>query len=136
MKLRTNRIIMCLIGSILLISCGRLEEKTEKVRDLEYTVIGGEDLPEELYQTLEEKKEQGFTISYEDGEDLYLCKGYGTKPTGGYSITVKEVYLTGNAIYFCTDLTGPDNGEKLEKVNSYPSIVVKTERMDKTIVFE
>ena len=41
-----------------------------------------------------------------------------------------------NAIYFETDLIGPENGAKVEKCVSYPYIVVKTERLTENVVFE
>ena len=67
---------------------------------------------------------------------LYICVGYGEQATGGYSITVKELYLTDNAIYVDTNLKGPSPEELQNPVKSYPYIVLKTENMDKTVVFE
>ena len=66
--------------------------------------------------------------------------GYGIQPTGGYSISVEELYLSTNAIYINTNLIGPMKGETVTEVESYPYLVVQIEnRMDyseKSVVFE
>ena len=61
--------------------------------------------------------------------------GYGKQETGGYSIVVEDLYLTEEAIYVSTGLLGPDPGQKGTR-ESYPVIVIKTELLDKTILFE
>ena len=57
-----------------------------------------EAVPEELKQEIEERKEMDFKLTYEDNGKLYIARGYGEKETGGYSISVKDVYLTQNAL--------------------------------------
>ncbi|MCX4321102.1 MAG: protease complex subunit PrcB family protein, partial [Lachnospiraceae bacterium] len=81
--------IFCLAG------CGvETKDGNEKIKDLEFTVLGEENIPEELKQVIEEKKEKEFKLTYQDGDFLYICVGYGRQETGGYSITVNELYLT------------------------------------------
>ena len=129
-------IIGCLTG------CGAADKgENEKIRDLEFTVLGEENVPEELKKIIEEKKEKEFKITYQDGDFLYICVGYGKQETGGYSITVNELYLTANAIYMDTNLIGsePDKKELYhakEDGVSYPYVVVKMEYMDKSVVFD
>ena len=85
---------------------------------------------------LEERKEESFKFTFTDEENLYICIGYGRQNRGGYSITVDALYLTEDAIYVETTLLGPDDGEKSQKVESYPYIVIKTEALEKTVVCE
>ena len=129
--------------SVCLAGCGAGEKKgDEKLKDLEFTVLGEENIPEELKQTIEEKKEKEFKITYQDGDFLYICVGYGKQETGGYSITINELYLTANAIYMDTNLIGPEPENRelyhaQEKDGaSYPYVVVKMEYLDKSVVFD
>lgn len=129
--------IFCLAG------CGEeTKDGNEKIRDLEFTVLGEENIPEELKQVIEEKKEKEFKLTYQDGDFLYICVGYGRQETGGYSITVNELYLTANAIYVDTNLIGPEpenrelyHGQEKDGA-SYPYVVVKLEYLDKAVVFD
>ena len=116
--------------------CSFSAGKTEKIKDLEYTVVKEAEIPEELYTEIEAKRGECFKLTYSDGEHLYIANGYGTQQTNGYSIRMKELYLTENAIYFKTELYGPQNGENVSKTESYPYIVIKTEAIDLPIVFE
>ncbi|MGN1180652.1 MAG: protease complex subunit PrcB family protein [Suilimivivens sp.] len=118
--------------------CREQKDNLAKIKDLEFTVIAEENIPEELLKAMEEKKTEGFKITYQDNGFIYICVGYGEQETGGYSITVDALYETENAIYFDTTLIGPTPGENEGKKvsKSYPSIVVKTEMIDKPVVFE
>lgn len=137
-----NRGIYCII---LLCACGILctctacrkeNTSTKKIRNLEYTVLGSEEVPEELLSIIDERKEQEFKLTYSDGEFLYIVVGYGEQATGGYSIRVNEAYLTSNAVYTDTSLIGPEKGAEVQKAVSYPFIVIKTEYIDMRVVFD
>lgn len=117
-------------------ACGKKQDTMEKIKDLECTVIPEDNLPEELFNMIELKKENPFKMTFEDKGFLYICVGYGTQQTGGYSIAVNELYETSNAIYIDTNLIGPSPEEKSNPVASYPYIVVKTEFIDKPVVFD
>lgn len=126
---------------LVMVSClfgGCMAEKAdkEKVKDLDYTVVEDSDLPEELKNEIEQKKTAHFKYTYETGEYLYIIMGYGQQETGGYSITVKELYLSSNAVFFKTELKGPQKGETISQAPSCPYIVVKTEITGKPVVFE
>ena len=56
--------------------------------------------------------------------------------TGGYSIQVTDLYLTENAVCFGAALLGPKKEEQPPAAVSYPYIVIKTEAVDETVVFE
>ena len=130
---------MCwlLTGCILLLAgCAVLSEEKIKLRDLEFTVLSEDKIPEELMSILEEKKSKTFQITYSDNEFLYICIGYGEQETGGYSIAVNELYLTETNICVNTSLLGPEASDKGNKTPSYPYIVLKTEFLDKTVIFD
>ena len=118
------------------IACGAKQDPTEKIKDLEFSVISEDNLPEELLSMIEEKKNTSFKMTFEDQGFLYICVGYGEQETGGYSITVNELYETGNAIYLDTNLIGPGPEEKGKYALTYPYVVVKTEFVDKPVVFD
>lgn len=115
--------------------CGKTETEQEK-KPLDYTVTSEERLPEELKNLINDKKEEPFKMTYQDGAYLYVCQGYGTQSTGGYSIQVKDVYRTENAIYFASTLVGPSGNEPQPEAASYPYIVIKLEYTDMTVVFD
>ncbi len=117
-------------------ACGQKQDTMAKIKDLECAVMAEENIPEELLAKIEEKKEDAFKMTFEDQGFLYICVGYGTQSTGGYSIAVNELYETANAVYIDTNLIGPKPEEKSNPVASYPYIVVKTEFVDKPVVFD
>lgn len=134
-----NRILSALLAIILLLlagGCAVKTDKSQKIRDLEFTVVRDEEIPEELKAQIEEKKEARFKITYQDGEYLYIASGYGQQETGGYCIEMKELYLAENAIYFATELYGPQKGETIHRAPSYPYIVIKTEALEEPVVFQ
>lgn len=122
--------------ALLFSGCTLLSEEKIKLRDLEFTVISEEKIPEQLKTIIEEKKAQPFQITYTDNKNLYICIGYGEQETGGYSIAVNELYLTDTNICVSTSLLGPEPGEKNTPAPSYPVIVIKTEFLEQTVMFE
>lgn len=119
-----------------LAGCGAKTEGVEKLRDLEFTVLKEEEYPKELTKMMEEQGEAPYKITYTDGEYLYIAVGYGKQKTGGYSVTVNDLFLTENAVYIDTNLLGPSAEETKQEVASFPRVVVKTEYIDKKIVFD
>ena len=110
--------------------------QAEKVRDLEFTVMSENELPEELKQMVQEKQTAPFKLTYSDDQNLYIAVGYGEQTGGGYSIAVKSLYLTDNSIVYDTELLGPENGEEAGEEKSYPYIVVRTEFLEEPVIFE
>lgn len=127
-------ILVIIVG--LLSGCGMLNMERVKLRDLEFVIVSDELIPAELKTIIEERKAEEFKLTYADADALYICVGYGQQKTGGFSITVDELYLTETAIYAETTLLGPDGSEKPSKAPSYPYIVIKTEALDETVVCE
>ncbi|MCI8269888.1 MAG: protease complex subunit PrcB family protein [Lachnospiraceae bacterium] len=120
----------------LLTGCSVEKENQDKVRDLESTIVGEADLPEELRNLVEEKKAAPFKLTYSNDQGLYIVVGYGEQATGGYSISVNELYLTENSIVIDTELKGPEKGETVGVEKSYPYIAVQTEYLENPVIFQ
>ncbi len=138
-----NRKVMLVAGLLgwvflvrILTGCSVEKENQDKVRDLEFTVVGEADLPEELKNLIMEKKAAPFKLTYSNDQGLYIVVGYGEQPTGGYSIEVDELYLTENAIVIDTELEGPEKGEPTGVEKSYPYVVVRTEYLEEPVIFQ
>ncbi len=131
--------LMLLIGlSSLLVACKTKDSKPEKVKELEFTVVEDANVPEELMEVINERKTNPFKITYADeGEEyLYIIVGYGQKPTGGYSISIDELFLAENVIYLDTNLIGPSEEEFVSNAVTYPYVVIKIEYTDKRVLFD
>lgn len=120
----------------LCLGCSVQEEGGEKIRDLEFEIVREKEIPEELMRVIESKKQQIFRLSYRDDGNLYIATGYGEQKSGGYSIQVRELYLAENAIYFDTELHGPQKEETVRPAKSYPYIVIKTQQRKEAVVFQ
>lgn len=126
-----------LAGCILfLCGCSVQKDDMKKIRDIEYTVVDEQKLPEELRIHINEVKEEPFEITYGDEGYLYIAKGYGRKETSGYSIEVEECFETANVICVKMNLLGPPKDEEIISQETFPYIVLKTEYSNKSIVFE
>lgn len=123
-------VVRCLSG------CSMGKDSGDKVRDLEFTVVGDQEVPAELMKTIQEKQANPFKLTYSNDQGLYIVNGYGEQPSGGYSISVKALYLTENSIVIDTELQGPESGENGGTEKSYPYIVVKTEYLENPVVFQ
>lgn len=132
---KTGIFIIFMVAMLFLVACQTKDTRLKKIKDIDYTVVVEADVPAGLVKLIEEKKENPFRVSYSNDDSLYLAVGYGKQNSGGYSISVKELYLTENAIYLDTDLIGPPKEEVTETV-TYPYIVLKMEFIDKEAVFE
>ncbi len=131
-KLRLIMAVILIISMSIFTGC----REEEKIRDLDFTVVSPECLPEELLVEIESKKQEEFGFTFQDGNYLYLCVGYGQQSTGGYSICVKELYLTEKSIVLDTTLLGPNRTKDKEvKTDSYPYIVIKMEYIDAVVIF-
>ncbi|MCC8025981.1 MAG: protease complex subunit PrcB family protein [Clostridium sp.] len=116
--------------------CSASKDSQDKVRDLDFSVAGNMDIPEELKKLIAEKQQQPFKLTYSDEQNLFIAVGYGVQPTGGYSISVNELYLTENSIVINTELKGPEKGENAGTEQSFPYIVIKTEYLENPVVFQ
>lgn len=128
--------LLCLAVLFLMLGgCRMIRIEEGNKTPLTYTVTENSQIPEELKELIEEKKESEFQIAYQKGTDLFLVKGYGRQMSGGYSIQVEGLSTSSNAIFFETKLIGPT--EKVQGGEpSYPYIVIKTEYRDGPVQFQ
>lgn len=124
------------MAALFLGGCSVQSDDTGKIKDLEFTVIGEDEIPEELFAQIQEKKSEEMQITYSDEENTYIVRGYGVQSSSGYSISVDELYLTENSIVLKSSLIGPSVAEQVDKTESTPYVVIKTELTDKNVVFE
>lgn len=132
---RKSRLVAIMLAFVIGVCFTGCKEE-EKIRDLDFTVVSSECIPPELLTEIESKKQNEFQMSFQDGNYLYLCVGYGTQETGGYSICVKDLYLTDSSIVLDTTLLGPKHTkDKKVQGESYPYIVIKMEYIDAVVIF-
>ena len=124
---------MCLVFLLTLCGCGTSGGGMGERADVEFTVVPAEEVPQELSEILEKNKAREIRMTYQDGEELYLIRGYGEQKTGGYSISVVECSEDEDKLYFLTQLIGPEDPEGLSEDPSYPYLVAKTARTDKNV---
>lgn len=124
------------VGCFAFTGCRADGEKNEKVQDLEFTVVAESEIPAQLAELISQKREKPFKLTYADGQEMYIVIGEGPQRGGGYSVAVKELYLTENSIVIRTELLGPEKGEASGADNSYPVLIVKTEYHEEPVVFQ
>ena len=116
--------------------CGLQKTGTQKVRDLDYTVVTEQELPEELQKEINERYTEDFKMTCMLDDSLYIVRGFGMQETGGYGLRFKICIWHKMRLILRQILIGPENGAEAEKAVSYPYIVVKTERLEENVVFE
>lgn len=127
-------IILCITVILLLGGCGIEKISEKKTKDIDFTVVSEAELTEPVRQIVNEKKSAPFKVAYSDNEYTYIIIGYGRQNYPGYSITVKELYETSNAVCVKTEFEGPKEYSDFTK-QTYPYIVIKIEYTDKNIIF-
>jgi len=132
----TVRLLAIVIMAIGITGCKAENTDIKKIKDLEFTVVEDADLPGELKEIIDEKKEEPFKLSYSNKDNLYIVVGYGKQNSGGFSIAVDQLYLTSNAVYVDTNLIGPSQEDMVSQGVTYPYVVVKLEFRDESVVFE
>lgn len=133
-KNRIGLMAVVLIAVIAVTACGIEKVSKKKTNDVDFTVVAESEIPAEVNQIIEERKETPFRVTYSDNEYTYIIVGYGKQKYAGYSIRVKELYGTKNAIYVSTEFKGPEEYTNTE-VDTYPYIVIKIEYTDKNVIF-
>lgn len=136
MKKRYVYILSMLFILVLLTACSAGRDDRKKLRDIEFTVTGAGEVPEELMTLITEKKEEGFQVTYGDKGYLYLARGYGKRDTSGYSVEVTECYEAEDVVCVKTNLIGPPKDEEIIEESTYPYVVVKIEYIEKNVIFE
>ena len=121
---------------VLVLGVSGCDSKTdEELTPVDFTVVSFDDIPKDFLAQIEEKKGMDFRLTYAADGWLYIARGYGEQSSGGYSIAVKEVSMSENAIYFDSELIGPRQGEAVNKLATYPYVVIKLEDAGRSVVF-
>ena len=128
--------VLFLTTACVLSGCSASGEEDGEWEKVEFTVVDPHGLPEELLDVIEENKDREIRMAYEDGEDLYLVRGYGKQNSGGFSIAGKECVEKEEVIRLETQLIGPESPEGLPKDPSCPYLVIKMEMSDKQVEIE
>ena len=134
--MRKKYLLLLPLIVMILTACSVRKADDKKLRDVEFTVLDKDDVPEEFMAKIEEAKEGQVKLSYADRGYLYIARGYGQKDTSGYSVEVRRCYETENEIHVETGLLGPGKEEKILKKKTCPYVVIKTEYTDKQIEFD
>ena len=113
-------------------SCGK--ETAEEKEKLDFTICDEKQLPEELKELLEGKRQEVFKLTFSTKDYLYIVVGYGEQNRSNLDVVVEELSLGKNAIYVKTQLVG--NEEEDKEIITYPVIVLKCPYMDLPVVFE
>lgn len=119
-----------------LFGCGKKEESESEHSEVDFEVVPKEELPNTLAEAVEENKKDEIRMTYMDGEDLYLVRGYGEQATGGYSISVLECWEDEERVYLDTRLLGPENPDEISKDPSYPYLALRIDMRDKEVVIQ
>lgn len=136
MKSKFIYIALLLVTIFMFTSCKATKSvDDDKIRDVEYTVVDDEGLPDVVAAKIESVKTEPFKFSYTDGEFIYIAIGYGEQPTGGYSIQVSDLFETKNYVVIRTKLLGPTEKDAATTVLTYPYVVVKTTDLDLPVCF-
>lgn len=129
---------LCCVAMLMLLltGCGVGKSAIVKIRDLEFTVMEADQVPQALQEVIDENLETEMKLSYQNAGELYIARGFGEQKTGGYSIAVEQCYLGEDGIHVKFQLIGPPKDAKLTEEPSYPYIVIKTEDLEETIIFD
>lgn len=128
-------IVLC-AALCILTGCAARRQNQQKFRDLEFTVLDKDTVPEEFKLLIEEKKNAPFKLTYADQGQLYIAEGYGEQPTTGYSVKVTELYETEDTVCINTNLSGPEKGEETKETATFPYVVVQLEYIEKDVLFD
>ncbi len=137
MKHKIGRLLLffALLPLCMAAGCGTEKEEYTKTGEVEFTVVEEADVPTELLDVIKEKKSEPFKLTYTAEDALYLAKGYGEQPSGGYSIAVEELFQAKEGICLKTTLIGPAADEKVTTAVTYPYIVIKLQKMETEVHF-
>lgn len=127
-------ILLILCFCLVFMGCER-ESRPAKIGKLEYTVVAGSDIPQELKKLINERKKKSFELTFSENACLYVTKGYGKQKSGGYSIKINEFYQAKDTLVLDTELFGPKKDQEVSDQPSYPYIVLKTEYREEPVTF-
>ena len=116
-------LMILVLGCIGFTGCDKEKRAEDKLEDLAFTVVGERDVPQSLSELIGKKKEKEFKLTYADGQDMYIVIGAGPQEGGGFSISVKELYLTENSVVIRTE-TGLQRKVEAWKLDLFADVMV------------
>ena len=122
---------------LLLASCGKKQDTGEVKKQVAFSICEEEELPDELKDLIEDKKECPFQLTFQNSANLYIVVGYGEQPRGEYVAAVRELYETEKGIYADTTLISLSyvRDQKAGEPSTYPYVVLKCKKTDKPVFF-
>ena len=131
-------LVILIIAGLQMQGCKfKIIPQEQERREVEFVIVSEECIPAAVKTIIETRKEEEMKLTYVDGKERYIIVGYGRQTTGGYSIYIKDIYATENALYVDTCLLGPQKKTSKEKaVPSYPVIVLQITEMGLPVVFK
>ncbi len=94
------------------------------------------EFPLEINQWISSNKEKEGYVVIEEEEHTYVVISRGEKSTGGYTINVNEVEDQEEWISIKVEYINPDPMDMVMQIITYPVIVIRMERTEKTIKLE
>lgn len=132
---RTLRLFCLCLLLLSTVSACKQTDIPAKVSSIDYTVVKGMDIPEDLAKLIKERKKEPFSMTYAEKNFLYVIKGFGQQKTGGYSIRIRDFYQAEEELVFLSELIGPKEDANVSKKDSYPYIVIKLEYRKDPVLF-
>lgn len=129
-------VVVLLLIILSVCGCKKTETDTDERYEVEFTVVARRDIPTELMSLIDEKKTEAFQICTMAEGYTYLAVGYGTMPTGGYGIRIEDIYETDKNLVLETVLMEPSATETVNKLATYPYIVIKIQYTEKNVIFK
>ena len=136
-------VVGIVVGVVVFFKIEKCDSKS--VGDVVYEVVEEEDIPREIMDEIngyKSKMDEGGDYgkgmrraSFLCSDEMYIVVFYGEQDTDGYSIEVRELYESKNAIFVETVLMGPKSVKEIKEVKSYPYIVIKIPVSEKQVVF-
>ena len=124
-------VILCLMTG-----CVTKAGNRQKLRDIEFTVLDKDTIPPELTAQIDGEQTEPFFMTYADQGYLYIARGYGERPTSGYSVEVNALYETEDALHVHTNLLGPEKGEETKDAATFPYVVIQLEYIEKEVLLD
>lgn len=117
--------IWCLAFMLFLTGCQVKKLEGPQKTEVPFTVEDPDRAPAELVEIIEENKEGGLQLTFRDGGNTWLVRGYGRQKSGGYSISVNGVYQMGDVLHVDTTLIGPEEKSETEGDASFPYVILR-----------
>ena len=132
-------LVLLFVMGMLISGCGEKEETGAK-QEIDFTVCAREQLPEELFNIIEEKKDKVCKFSYTNGSFMYIVVCYGEREMENLNVVVNDFFMTKSAIYIDTtlktDQSTSQDAVATGEYSMYPYIVIKCEKYDLPVVYD